>query len=385
MIRVLKLIIAVALATLVGIWATKYHGYIMIVVADKTIKINLVACIFIIAIFIFILIALTRVVNLIIKLPYLLFSWFIGLFRVDKQERFVDLIADIMLENDRLIKKFSIGYIIKLVPKYLQDYIIFKKLNVIASTQGIKELDNALKSIDANSTAYKFFEVYKLYLVQKFSKAQEKISFMLDKSDQRFMPNIVNLAAKIVIEEGDDEFAIKLLEKYDVYLTEELEENLVILALTSTKDINKLDNIYNKSDMTKTLSRVYLDQLINIGEIAKAEKFAKKQLANNNISSEMLKIYINALNIPIAKICDKVLSRDNDDYSSIITLLNFAMLKSDNYCFKRINEYIDRYLKDSLSEYELERYNHILCKFFIKNGEVPGLDLSVANLVYANK
>ena len=31
MIKVFKLVIAVALATLVGIWATKYHGYIMLV------------------------------------------------------------------------------------------------------------------------------------------------------------------------------------------------------------------------------------------------------------------------------------------------------------------------------------------------------------------
>ncbi|MDE4957205.1 heme biosynthesis protein HemY, partial [Francisella tularensis subsp. holarctica] len=39
MIKFFKLIIAVALATLVVIWATKYHGYMMLVLADKNIKI----------------------------------------------------------------------------------------------------------------------------------------------------------------------------------------------------------------------------------------------------------------------------------------------------------------------------------------------------------
>ena len=384
MIKVFKLVIAVALATLVGIWATKYHGYIMLVLADKTIKMNLVAFVFIAFIVLFILILSVRIVRSAFKFPYLLFSWIIGLFIVDKQEKFADLVADMALENNRLVKKFSIGHILRLTPKHLKDYVLFRKLNVIAATQGIKELEKALKHIDSKTFTYKFFEVYKLYLVQKFSEAQTKIAVMLEKNDPRFMPNIVNLAGNIALADGDDAFALKILEKYDAYLKEDLEEKLIILALTAVKDVNKLADIYNKSDTTKALSRVYLEQLIKFGEMVSAEKFAKKQLASLNISSEMLKLYINAFNMPISRLCDKVLDRANHDYNSILTLLDFAMLKSDNYCFKMIYDYIERYLKDFLSTAELEKYSHTLCKFFIKNGEVAGLDLSVARLVYAN-
>ncbi|APD50880.1 hypothetical protein [Francisella hispaniensis] len=384
MIKVFKLIIAVALATLVGIWATKYHGYIMLVLADKTIKMNLVAFVFIAFILLFILVLCIRIVRSAFKFPYLLFSWVIGLFSVDKHERFTDLVADMTLENNRLVKKFSIGHIMRLTPRHLKDYILFRKLNVIAATKDIKELEKALKHIDSKTITYKFFEVYKLYLVQKLSEAQTKIAVMLEKNDPRFMPNIVNLAGNIALADGDDAFALKILEKYDAYLKEDLEENLIILALTAAKDANKLADIYNKSDTTKVLSRVYLEQLIKFGEMVSAEKFAKKQLANLNISAEMLKLYINAFNMPIARLCDKVLDRANHDYDSILTLLDFAMLKSDNYCFKMIYDYIERYLKDLLSVAELEKYSHILCKFFIKNGEVAGLDLSVARLVYAN-
>ena len=384
MIKVFKLIIAVALATLVGIWATKYHGYIMLVLADKTIKMNLVAFVFIAFILLFILVLCIRVVRSAFKFSYLLFSWVIGLFSVDKHERFTDLVADITLENNRLVKKFSIGHIMRLTPRHLKDYILFRKLNVIAATKDIKELEKALKHIDSKTITYKFFEVYKLYLVQKLSEAQTKIAVMLEKNDPRFMPNIVNLAGNIALADGDDAFALKILEKYDAYLKEDLEENLIILALTAAKDVNKLADIYDKSDMTKVLSRVYLEQLIKFGEMFSAEKFAKKQLANLNISAEMLKLYINAFNIPIGRLCDKVLDRANHDYNSILTLLDFAMLKSDNYCFKMIYDYIERYLKDFLSAAELKKYSHILCKFFIKNGEVAGLDLSVARLVYAN-
>ncbi|APC91157.1 MULTISPECIES: heme biosynthesis HemY N-terminal domain-containing protein [Francisella] len=384
MIKVFKLIIAVALATLVGIWATKYHGYIMLVLADKTIKMNLVAFVFIVFILLFILILSVRIVRLAFKFPYLLFSWFIGLFSVDKQEKFAELVADIALENNRLVKKFSIGYILRLTPKHLKDYILFRKLDVIAATQGIKELEKALKHIDTKTSTYKFFEIYKLYLVQKFSEAQTKIVVMLEKNDSSFMPNIVNLAGNIALADGNDAFALKILEKYDAYLKEDLEEKLIILALTAAKDVNELADIYNKSDTTKVLSRVYLEQLLKFGEMISAEKFAKKQLASLNISAEMLKLYINAFNMPISRLCDKVLDRANQDYNSILTLLDFAMLKSDNYCFKLIYDYIERYLKDFLSTAELEKYSHTLCKFFIKNGEVAGLDLSVARVVYGN-
>ncbi|MFV9968568.1 MAG: heme biosynthesis protein HemY [Francisella endosymbiont of Hyalomma scupense] len=384
MIKVFKLVIAVALATLIGIWAAKYHGYIMLVLANKTIKINLVAFVFIAFIVLFILILGVRIVRSAFKFPYLLFSWIIGLFSVDKQEKFADLVADMALENNRLVKKFSIGHILRLTPKHLKDYVLFRKLNVVGATQDIKELEKALKHIDSKTFTYRFLELFKLYLVQKFSEAQTKIAVMLEKNDPRFMPNIVNLAGNIALADGDDVFALKILEKYDAFLKEDLEEKLIILALTAAKDVNKLADIYNKSDMTKALSRVYLEQLIKFGEMVSAEKFAKKQLASLNISAEMLKLYINAFNMPISRLCDKVLDRANHDYNSILTLLDFAILKSDNYCFKMIYDYIERYLKNFLSTAELEKYSHTLCKFFIKNGEVAGLDLSVARLVYAN-
>ena len=379
-----KFVIVVVLATLVGIWAAKYHGYIMLVLADKTIKINLVAFVFIAFIILFILILGVRIVRSAFKFPYLLFSWIIKLFSIDKQEKFADLVADMILENNRLVKKFSIGYILRLTPKYLKDYVLFRKINVVGATQDIKELEKALKYIDSKTFTYKFLELFKLYLVQKFNEAQTKIAEMLEKNDPRFMPNIVNLAGNIALADSDDAFAFKILEKYDTFLKEDLEEKLIILALTAAKDVNKLADIYNKSDMTKALSRVYLEQLIKFGEMVSAEKFAKKQLASLNISAEMLKLYINAFNMPISKLCDKVLDRANQDYNSILTLLDFAILKSDNYCFKMIYDYIERYLKDFLSTAELEKYSHMLCKFFIKNGEVTGLDLSVARLVYAN-
>lgn len=382
MIKILKLIIAVAIATAVGLWATKYHGYIMLVLADKTVKMNLVAFVFALAVLFFLLIFGIRVVKLLFSFPYQSFNWLLGLFTVDKQEKFADLMADISLENNRVLAKLSISSILKITPKYLTDYIAFKKLGTIATEGNVKELEKSIKQLDHKSFSYKFFSVYKLYMVQKFSEAQSQIQILLETKDVRLLPSVVNLAAKIALADSDDAFALRILEKYDAYLQTNLEERLIILAMQKSKDITKLSDIYKKSDTTKILSRVYLEQLVEFDEMAVAEKFVKKQLAQNNISVEMLKLYVNAFGISVGKLTEKVLSKSNNDFDSILELFNLAVIKSDNHTFKIIYDYVEKNIKNKLAVAQLEKYMHILCKFYIKNGEVAGIDLSEIRLIY---
>ena len=384
MINIIKLIIAVIIATVVGIWATKYHGYIMLVLSDKTIKMNLVAFVFALAILFFLVVFGVRIIKLGLSFPYLLFSWLFGLFMVDKQEKFIDIVADISLKNDKLMQQSSVTSLAKLTPKYLRDYILFRKFEIIAATENVKELEKSLKQIDSKTITYKFFEVYKFYLVQKFSEARSRALVLLECNNNRFMPNIANLAGNIALADKDDTFALKVLEKYDAFLKADIEEKLIILALRRAKDFDKLSDVYNKADTTPTLSRVYLEQLVALNEMTFAEKFAKKQFNSSNMSSEMLRLYVNAFNMPVSRLVNKVLDRTNNDYHSIITLLELAVVKSDNISFKMIYDYIERNIKDSLSMLDLERYSHILCKFFIKNGEIAGIDLSEARLVYRN-
>lgn len=384
MINIIKLIIAVIIATVVGIWATKYHGYIMLVLSDKTIKMNLVAFVFALAILFFLIVFGVRIIKLGLSFPYLLFSWLFGLFMVDKQEKFIDIVADISLKNDKLMQQSSVTSLAKLTPKYLRDYILFRKFEIIAATENVKGLEKSLKQIDSKTITYKFFEVYKFYLVQKFSEARSRALVLLECNNNRFMPNIANLAGNIALADKDDTFALKVLEKYDAFLKADIEEKLIILALRRAKDFDKLSDVYNKADTTPTLSRVYLEQLVALNEMTFAEKFAKKQFNSSNMSSEMLRLYVNAFNMSVSRLINKVLDRTNNDYHSIITLLELAVVKSDNVSFKMIYDYIERNIKDSLSMLDLEKYSHILCKFFIKNGEIAGIDLSEARLVYRN-
>ncbi|WP_150466981.1 heme biosynthesis HemY N-terminal domain-containing protein [Francisella sp. SYW-9] len=382
MINIIKLIIAVIIATIVGIWATKYHGYIMLVLSDKTIKMNLVAFVFAIAILFFLIVFGVRIIRLIFSFPYLLFSWFFGLFVVDKQEKFIDIVADISLENNKLMQQISVSALVKLTPKYLRDYILFRKFEMISTSGGVKELEKSLKQLKSDSLTYKYFEVYKFYMVQKLGEAKTRVLVLLECNDNRFLPSVANLAGSIALSDKDDTFALKILEKYDAYLRTDIEEKLIILALKQAENVDKLSDIYTKSDTTPVLSRVYLEQLVGFNEMTLAEKFAKKQLNNLNLSTEMLRLYVNALGIPVSKLVPKILDKGNSDYSSIITLLELAVVKSDNVSFKMIYDYIERNIKDLLSKSDLEKYSHILCKFFIKNGETAGLDLSEARLVY---
>ena len=142
--------------------------------------------------------------------------------------------------------------------------------------------------------------------------------------------------------------------------------------------------IYDKSEETASLIRVYAEQLIKFDEGILAQKIIKKSIGESNIESKMLSIYVNAFNGKIPKLYSKVCNEKNKDIDSVLTLLDLAMMKSDNPTFKMTHDYIEAKLNEKFSSIESERYSHILCKFYIKNGNVPGIELSESILVYVN-
>jgi uncharacterized protein HemY len=384
MLKILKLILIVALATLVGIWASKYHGYVMLVVADKAIRMNLVAFVFMLLALLFLSIFGYRLIKLIFNLPYITFSCFIGLFTVSKQEQFVDLVADITLEQNVLLGRMSVIKIIKLTPVVLQEYILFRKLAMIVKQKDIKSLESALKNVDSELCTHKFFAIYKLYLEKNFFEAESRVKHLLTDKNTRLKPNVVNLAAKIALANNDGTFALEVLEKYDTHLRLSNEQRLVVLALKESKTSNQAKAIFDKSDETAYLTRVYAEKLIEFKEEVLAQKLIKKHISDSNVESKMLSIFVNAFNEATAKLYSKVCSEKNTDMDSILTLLDLAMMKSDNPTFKMTHDYIEAKLKGKLLNLQSERYNHILCKFYIKNGNVPGIDLSESRLVYEN-
>ena len=306
------------------------------------------------------------------------------MFTVSKQGRFVDLVADISLEHNKLLGRLSIAKLIKITPIQLQEYILFRKLAMITKYKDLKNLESALKSIDKELCTYKFFVVYKLYLEKKLFEAQTNIRQLLADKDSRLMPNIVNLAGKIALADKDGGFALELLEKYDTHLRLGNEEKLIVLALQKSKDLEQAKMIYDKSEETASLIRVYAEQLIKFDEGILAQKIIKKSIGESNIESKMLSIYVNAFNGKIPKLYSKVCNEKNKDIDSVLTLLDLAMMKSDNPTFKMTHDYIEAKLNEKFSSIESERYNHILCKFYIKNGNVPGIELSESILVYVN-
>lgn len=384
MIKILKLIFIVALATLVGLWASKYHGYVTLVIADKVIRMNLVAFVFAAVALLFLGTFGYRLVKLIFNLPYLIFSWFFGLFAVSKQEQFIDLVADISLERNKILARLSVAKIVKLTPAYLREYFLFRKLTMIASDKGTKNLATALKSIDKKLCIYSFFVAYKFYLEGNLFEAQAKIRDLLTTKNTRLKANIVNLAAKIALANKDSDFTFEILEKYSSHLEIANEEGLIILALQETKDLAQAKEIYGRTEETASITRVYIEQLIKLNEATLAQKVIKKHINEANIEPKMLSIYINAFNGETAKLYSKVCSEKNSDIDSVLTLLDLTMMKSDNPTFKLVHDYIEAKLTTKLTEIQLERYKHILCKFYIKNGSLSGIDLSESRLVYEN-
>ena len=196
------------------------------------------------------------------------------------------------------------------------------------------------------------------------------------------MPNIINLSALIALSDNDSDFAFNIIEKHYVHLSYCNGEKLIELALNGTKSIKKMKFIYSKTDDTPSLNRIYLEQLIKFEDMAGAHKFVKKQINNSNVDSQILYIYINAFNVEIAKLFSKVCDKSNKNYDSVLALLELAMMKSDDYLFKMIYAYIESNIVKNLSLIESDKYHHVLCRFYIKNGNLSGLDLSETRLIY---
>ena len=387
MIRILKLAIVVILATAVGMWASKYHGYIMLVLDDKSIKISLVSCVFVMFAALFVMLFGYRAVRLLLSAPMTMYDWFVGLFVTNKQDKFVDIIAAISLGQEDKIIKMNSSRILKSTPSFLKKYIIFNRLNALASKQHLDALIEELKLVEPKkngkaTTIYKFFNIYRLYLLEDYTEAKLGIKKLTAERNKRFMSNIINLAALIAQADEDSDFAFSILEKHYGYLNNGNGEKLIELALKGARSLKQLKLIYNKTEATPSLNRVYLEQLIKFNDMSSAQKFVKKQLNDSNIDSGILCIYVNAFTVEVAKLFPKVCDKSSTNYDSMITLLELAMLKSDNYLFKMIYNYIESNVSRFLSPLENEKYNHILCRFYIKNGKLSGVDLSETRLVY---
>ena len=387
MIKILKLAFAVILATVVGMWASEYHGYIILILGDTSIKVSLVGCVFLVFIAMFVMLFGYRFVRLILSAPITVYDWFVGLFVTNKKDKFVDIVAAISLGQEDKIIKMNSSKMLKATPVFLKKYIMFNRLNALANKQHLDDLVEELKLVEHKkngkaNTIYKFFNIYRLYLLEEYSEAKLGIQKLTDEKNKRLMPNIINLAALIAQADDDSDLAFSILEKHYVYLNDSNGERLIELALKGARSLKQLKLIYNKTEATPSLNRVYLEQLIKFNDMSNAQKFVKKQLNDSNIDSGILCIYVNAFTVEVAKLFPKVCDKSSTNYDSMITLLELAMMKSDNYLFKMIYNYIESNVSRFLSPLENEKYNHVLCRFYIKNGKLSGVDLSETRLVY---
>ena len=385
MIKIFKLIVIVAIAVLVGIWANKYHGYIMVVLDYTSVKMNLVAFVFALVILIFLVRLGFRVIKLLFSIPSRLFRMFRGLVETNKKHKFTDLVASISLNDNEIVDRLTITQIRKIVPNDFQEYIIFRKLMLMVEKKNINKLQSEIKQLNNKEFIYKFFSVYMLYLQEKLLPSLESVKKLLVETHDEFKAEAIKLATKITLDCGSGDFALEILEKHSKHLSLIDEEPLVILAMQTTKNVRVLSSLYEKSDTTKELTKVYIEQLLKLEDLSTAQRIIKKQLNSGNIDSNTMYICINSFNFDIKRLYTKVCNNANKNNASILSLLDIAMINSDLDYFKKIYYYIEANIKNHLSQAESEKYNHILCKFYIKNGNIMGINLSEDNLTYTKK
>ena len=363
MINIIKIIIVVIVTTFVSIWVSNNDGYVMFVLSDKLIKMNIITfvLIMIIAFFSF------KIIKFVFKVPLILINHVLGLFISSKKDKYITLLNDIMLGDKKKLRHLSVKEIIKITPSYLEDIIVFLKLELICLDKDVKKLEESLIHVKYNKITHQFFGIYKFYLVQKFSEALTRLNILLEKKDTFFMPNIIELASNIALDSKDDVLALRLLNKYKIFLKQDYEERLIILSLQEADEISSLLKIYKKFKNNDFINTVYLEKLLSFDEVNYARKFAKKQLNGSNLLCKMLCIYVNVFNFQFSDLTSKVLSKDNKNYDSILTLLDLSFKQSDHSSFNLIKSYIDSNIKDFLCNSQSQRYSLILSGFSLKD------------------
>ena len=378
--KIFKIILVVIFATVLGLLAQKYNGYIVLVIANKAIKMSLVA--FSLSTFIILFVALFgyRILKLITNIMTAIFSAISGYSIHRKEIKFAQIVSNLVAGDNDAIKKANI----KNAPKEIKEIIIFSKLKAILNNEGISKLENAIVESAKYKNVYNFFNSYLLHSRNNNKQAYEQLKALARNNTNYYMPDVLELSTKVLLKLKNKGEIIAFIKDYGTDLKSKNVEQLFIFLLEHSKNLNEI-NAYKKLsaklNLSKSIEIIFIGEYNRYGETKIANKMIQKLLSQNFYDAEILKIYLVMLNINIKKVIDKICTKQNKNFDCVLVLLELAISRNDNESFKIINDYINNNTKDYFNTYQNEKYNHILCKFFIKNGDSKQVPLNPTTLI----
>ena len=382
MFKILKLIILVSIATCIGLVATQYDGYVIIVVAGMSIKVNLViACLAVIALAFGIILAV-KLLNILLSLPIGFISWVSDIFAVDKKQKLADVVSYLAAANKTKLLKLKVAKIRKSIPKDMQEYIFFARVKLTAESGDIDTLDSEIKFLDESSIIYQYFLAYSLVLKGRNHEALVILKGLLRSKSTVYTNDIVALSVKLASAKEDYDFAIYLIDNFVTYLDFNSLERLSIFIINYASSVEELKKAHSKLSENDDVDTAYASRLLQFGDEKSANKVLKKMLAKNHVFTDALNLYINAFNPDLEKVFTMVCNSENDNYDSILVLLDISMLKANIVVFNKTQKFIDANIFENLSNMQKQKYNHILCRFFIKQGVVSNPSMSIAKIIH---
>lgn len=382
MFKILKLIILVFIATCIGLLATHYDGYVMIVVAGISIKVNLViACLAVIALAFSIILSI-KLLYILLSLPIDFLRWMTDIFAVDKKQKLADVISYIATANQSKLLKLKVSRINKSIPKDMQEYIFFARIKLTAESGDIEKLDSEIKFLDESSAIYQYFLAYSLILKGRSHEAFVILKGLLRSKNSVYINDIVALSVKLAATKEDYGFAIYLIDSFAVYINSDLLTRLSIFIINYASSVEELKKAYPKLSKNDDVGTAYASRLLQFGDEKYANKILKTMLTKNHVYSDALNLYIHTFNPDLEKVFTIVCNIENHNYDSVLVLLDISMLNANTTVFNKTQKYIDSNIFENLTNMQKQKYNHILCRFFIKQGVVSNPSMSVAKIIH---
>ena len=361
MLKIVKYLIIIIAAVVLGILASDYDGYVMLVAEDKSIKMNLVIFGLSVLTLSFALVISYRILEFVLSIPSMIRRKIDNLWSLNRDENLANIVEAIVTEDNAFLKHIKFAKVPKVAPEEMQNSILFAKLRVFTRENELDNLEEALTTLDKDSIVYRFFLAYLLAARGSSYEAIAIVKDLLRDKKSDFRKSIVTLAAELA--EFDADFAIEILTTYGKHLSKERNKALsmvIIKSLDTYSELKKIRNHLYSDEDTKVL---FSEKLLNLEEPRIAKKILTTMFNSENVSSKALSLYINNFEVSLDSVYNKVCSQDNANYDSMLVLLETALEKGDIKVFNITKEFIEYKALMSFDENQKYRFDYILYKF----------------------
>jgi len=372
MYKVLKLILVVLIALVIGVWSARYDNYLILVIGDTSVQINLMVIFFSIFVVLFLALLSYRSLRIIKRFFMSVFSFFKNITLKCRKDKLCDLIANMVFEENTKLANIKLQNI-KI--KDNKKYALYMKLNALAYQDSLYEIKVLLEqNMLDNDKVCLFYKALVDHAQGDINQALESLS-----NSVKLHKSMYKQAFLLYLD------CYSSLDNYDIniaFIYKHLKEfssdsvvfnrcaNILLDNSPNVKELKKAYKFIESMNVFIELEIKYIDKLKFFTEENLAKKILLKKIKTSAYKNKFLEIYLSDMVYLNDKQLLNIICNDkNLDFYSILTLLETIMIKGTNQDFDKVHSYIRHAIYGRFDDEQLKKYNTTMVLYYTKNKE----------------